>query len=1018
MGITPLTAEAVQGSNIERQIGGSQPPILSNQLDRVLEKEEASSRAVCNLERIARKIRESPDASSNQNLTDWRALITSLQRENNRFQYVVGVAGDTGTGKSSLLNALLSEAADVAPSSQHGACTAAVCCFLSRSPDDDVDTKFFAKVHLKSKDTVNQELASFFAELNDFEIRLATDGENDSLTFSEQEKLNDQLSVIHGWSGISKERLKEFGRENNTDEITCRCQKSNELFHGENPRRRKIIPIAEDNSNDFLKALKRYVGSTGRSSQALRWPLVAKVEIFVDSELLKDGIILVDLPGETDALDSRSQVAREFYNSLDSQMIVTPGDRAFDNKTAIELLRDDQIMDMEADGLIRDNGICVVVTKADLMDWRNFSGTEVEPASISDDFENLHMRLSELEIAKVQAEEGSGNQAVGCASDDLAHLVQNPDELAREMSRLEALCLRRCIEYRNKDTQKSFEKYFDRIRNSGRAKSAARLSTNLQVFSVSSKAHRALARGRPEPAFHSAQSTGIDALKAWIINASLQKREDHADEILHRCQVLFDAIYSWGSGDIFTGIRLPEDTQARFKHLISKKQEFLHGQLALDIKNFCNRVERLLAKVVLHCPIKNSGAEIRFVKHVESFAMATAKVKMHWATYAACIRRRGGAFQTSVKPRKTYNWQARTYGLFWSPYALSWGQLYGPELLKKTVDFDGRLASFMVRFMQDLALDENLPEEFQIVLRSCAYRIENIFAELRIKMKKSVAEHRQQARIIKQQSRDLIALKMQGAYDTANEVSGKGKKERQEKVMAEQAAMIKERLFLDVGIEIDKELKQERGIFKGSLKRMGTKAVVDIDKIINRLCHDLCSPDKQPTKKKIAEPSKLQQAVLAETNAWRQFWDELRMRLPPMVLKPYEEDEPSSDAENDEEAEGCIKKEGRKDEAVAKAEPGKKQAGKKRATKGDTAAGPRKAAKNNKADGRPRAPKARTAAKSGDEIPRGSAHSAALPESPAMADSQMNEVAMVDADAVNDKGKGRPAARDVINIDE
>jgi hypothetical protein len=58
------------------------------------------------------------------------------------------------------------------------------------------------------------------------------------------------------------------------------------------------------------------------------------------SPLLREcpGLVLVDLPSEMDANDSRSEVARKFYGKVDRLMVVTPSDRAFDNKTQRALI--------------------------------------------------------------------------------------------------------------------------------------------------------------------------------------------------------------------------------------------------------------------------------------------------------------------------------------------------------------------------------------------------------------------------------------------------------------------------------------------------------------------------------------------------------------------------------------------------------------------------------------------------------------------------------------------------------
>lgn len=437
-------------------------------------------------------------------------------------------------------------AADIAPSSQNGACMAAVCCF-SYPKAGQTDKAFAAMIRLKSRETVDQELAAFFQEFNEFEDRVELNGGDDSVTYGEREKFHEQLNLIRGWSGLDRQLLLDLGKNNLASEVTQRCKHGHELFDAKDPQR-GVVAVAKDDAREFLLAVKPYVGSTAKA-KLLRWPLVEMVDVFVKADILRSGIVLVDLPGEMDALETRSQVARRYYNKLDRLMVMAPGDRAFDNRTAIELIREDQAMDLEADGMIRDSGLCVVVTKVDQMDWRSFVETEWPadeiPPVVLVMMEELEGKRNELSRVEQGDTEPSG-------------LVDRRRAVADEMRRLDALCFGKCIEARSNDTRRTFQEYVDRIRNSMRAKTAAKVSTELDVFPVSSKAHQALARGQPEPAFHAARSTGIDDLKAWMLRGSLPRREEHADGILHRCHVLFDAIGGWAADEGHAAARLPE----------------------------------------------------------------------------------------------------------------------------------------------------------------------------------------------------------------------------------------------------------------------------------------------------------------------------------------------------------------------------------------------------------------------------------------------------------------------------
>ncbi|OAA34077.1 hypothetical protein BBO_09341 [Beauveria brongniartii RCEF 3172] len=121
------------------------------------------------------------------------------------------------------------------------------------------------------------------------------------------------------------------------------------------------------------------------------------VEIFVKADILQNGIVLVDLPGEMDALDARSQVARRFYSKLDRLIVVASGDRAANNKTAMDLIRDDQIVDMEAEGKLNASNLGVVITKIDDMKWRSFIESEWPTGQVPAEVQHAVDRLGLLD---------------------------------------------------------------------------------------------------------------------------------------------------------------------------------------------------------------------------------------------------------------------------------------------------------------------------------------------------------------------------------------------------------------------------------------------------------------------------------------------------------------------------------------------------------------------------------------------------------------------------------------------
>lgn len=85
------------------------------------------------------------------------------------------------------------------------------------------------------------------------------------------------------------------------------------------------------------------------------------------------------------------------------------------------------------------------------------------------------------------------------------------------------------------------------------------------------------------------------------------------------------------------------------------------------VRKYGRRVDTFLSEASLGKSENANGDFAQsFVPHVDAYQKDRSGT-LHWTTYAACIRRRGGAFRTSDRPRKTHCWQARTYEF---PHAL------------------------------------------------------------------------------------------------------------------------------------------------------------------------------------------------------------------------------------------------------------------------------------------------------------------------------------------------------------
>lgn len=87
--------------------------------------------------------------------------------------------------------------------------------------------------------------------------------------------------------------------------------------------------------------------------------MVKEARIFVKADILRHGIALVDLPGLSDAVESRAQVAERYNQQIDTTIIVTPSVRAIDEKTGFQLMSKYQALRMKLDGKLQNTDLAL-----------------------------------------------------------------------------------------------------------------------------------------------------------------------------------------------------------------------------------------------------------------------------------------------------------------------------------------------------------------------------------------------------------------------------------------------------------------------------------------------------------------------------------------------------------------------------------------------------------------------------------------------------------------------------------
>uniref|UniRef100_A0A8H7N5G3 Uncharacterized protein n=1 Tax=Bionectria ochroleuca TaxID=29856 RepID=A0A8H7N5G3_BIOOC len=905
-------------------------PEMSHE-DVVKEKEDAVLQLLDNLASISRKITETKAKPSDIDLSTWDSTYQGIEQDVVKFSTHIGICGDTGLGKTMLLNTLIDDTIDIAPSSQQAACTAAVCCFQNHFLESG-KPKFKAKVTFKSKEAVEQELASMFQEMKDHRDRVDMEGP-DEITRTEEVRFQEQIKVISGWSGLSPAQVKELGLSDQIDQITSCSQSADMLFNLSEPNKARQQVINADNAQKFLREVTPFVGSVSNAKRGqLRWPLVELVKIWLHSPLLSrcPGLVLVDLPGQMDALDSRSQVAREYYDKLDKMLIVTPADRAQDNRTATELICADQIYDLEASGKLDDNSIAIIITKVDQLDWEKYVNTEADPDSISPSFasdrnlyEEKSERLGDLQekIVSLKAEDN------GCPEP----ISGNCSSKQTEVKELYNRCLMDCIQSRSKGSVEALQAYFDQVRNSARQTEEA--STVLAVFPVSSKAQQSLTRKAPMDGFPSSTATGFTALKDWIVQATLESREIQADNILYRCKVSFDAIEEWAIDKPRSPFQLPRASKSEIEQVLKGTSLELKDKLQKSERN----LQSLIGRLEPYKAIKNVADDLAingFSSLVDKFQRDIDGSRLHWSTYSACIRRQGRQYRTSHKPRKTHCWEARLYGHYWARKAHIWNFAFTKRLPAYFVILAKRAGQSVSHNLHTTCNIDSLPLEYREAFGRVAYKGYNLTMEHQSKLIQAAARFRANINKIRVKSRDYMNEPMRKGYIEASQHHGKGMAKKQIQTMHDFAVKEGDEIITSIGAKVSDELIASRKKLLTQYKDMNKELIDNLGKIEAQVLKQLCSGSKHAPDC-AAEVKELRGSLINDIKSWNEYFDSHESKIGSIRIPPCDEKLLADAPEEEEKKKPKKASKGEKKPRKAAA-PGKKAKGKaKKPVQGD-----------------------------------------------------------------------------------
>lgn len=514
-----------------------------------------------------------------------RTILDDVKTHHSNFRVFIGFAGVTGAGKTSAINSIIGFR-DLLPSSNESAATAVPCLI---EYNDDHQHAFRAEVKFQEKDDIKKELDQYFESIQQLAARAADDGEQAETDASllldvgeddEEDDNQDLLEMVSAVFGLDEDEL----NKETTNSVLSKNPTVLQLL-GE------TISIEENDVEVFSEKIKPYMDSVtadhgDNGHEFAAWPLIKEVKIFVRSDVLRNGIVLVDLPGLADNVESRATVAREYFRKLSVTAIVTPIIRARNEQTGVQLMTQNQQLSMQMDGKYHKNSFCVLLSKMDDINANTYlKQHSVEAKSdlglqgwlaqyhlLRTEFANLKRAKKEQTqsikgiedgIAKIQAaddaETVAGKQKLGVLREQKTDAITQNYELdmlmnknTEQSKRLDARILHWCIQQRNSlvkgEIQQDFAKRQKRLLISSKKQDL--YDGNVSIFPISASAFWKVKEDREKPnGFPTAQYTGVPAFTHWLRYATVPDREKHLDRVLNTLQGLFIMMNTWSCNE-------------------------------------------------------------------------------------------------------------------------------------------------------------------------------------------------------------------------------------------------------------------------------------------------------------------------------------------------------------------------------------------------------------------------------------------------------------------------------------
>ncbi|XP_071084788.1 nuclear GTPase SLIP-GC-like [Haliotis cracherodii] len=728
-----------------------------------------------------------------------RKDLEKIRQHGDPPEITVAVYGDTGAGKSSLLNALLDQPSLLPTAGMGTACTSVVI----KIEENKTSSDFEADIEFLTTEEWKKELNVLKCDLEQ------NDGDNDE-DADVYDEAHAKVAAVYG----------DF-EPTNLDTLLDDHTEIAELLG-------TVRKLPDSSARNLQTKISTY-SETHPVDERQFWPLVKQVVLKVpDSGLCRSGVNLVDLPGVGDSNPARENVARKYMQTCDVLLVVTKIQRAVDSKTVKHTLGHKLFRQL----LMDHTKTVVACTQADDVKPSEVTRKLKLPQAAEWTAEGQRY-MKEEQVLRQKLADLKRDKQVDCNSESQENsLIQQQQRLHAAIDQLKREKTSTCAVKRNEFVRNNI---LHKI-SSPSTPHDQDCPLDLKVFCVSSSDYTKLSNlltcdddddDKP-PVFLSTEDTEIPGLRTYLQELVWEKQKKHRMSLQNDFQAIIDGILMY----LINSKRGRKALKEELKHHLKALRD--EGQLIL------NELDSHLQSSwfsVLDAALDEATQEaIRRAKPtVELWARPVNKRQrrqggLHSNTYKATVRRFGIFTATGIG--YVINMNQDLADPFVEILSKEWTPRFSEqtwyETVKSKIKEPASIA--ITRFTE--AIMKSLGDSDATLLKNLTQLETDTHGKLtRLDSLWEKTIDRQQ-RAVTHMIPDFVQEQMQSAYEPRMKQEGPGAFNRIKDIMASTIDQLKSNMFQQLKEKITVSLGQLKKGFMSGAKEILKDIVEDTEKQI------------------------------------------------------------------------------------------------------------------------------------------------------------------------------------------